>query len=261
VSENEQKWYNQGLASEVIGGVILLAIAGGIAWAASEKLPGWVVVIAALVGLLVLSLFLSPLRTRVWGWVGMIRERRRNRVVTTIQAQESARKESEKKGYAFAVEESTPLAEALARDLREVTAERDALQKDFASLEEAFKRKGQGLAAAEPRPLPLPKPRWTVYESQDEPGTYILRNAVPRSIAREVHIEGDEDFDVTDAGHWEELSGTSSGSFDGEMTHVGQISGVYFKITWFDEYGLPKDYDYWLRGTDNSPPPRRNMVI
>jgi hypothetical protein len=107
-------------------------------------------------------------------------------------------------------------------------------------------------AKSERQPLPLPDPRWTVYESpkaDSDFNTFTLRNAVPRSVAREVRIETDEDFKVTDAGHWADLSGEANGEFRGNMTINGRANGVRFQIVWYDENDARRSGYYDLPGS------------
>lgn len=104
--------------------------------------------------------------------------------------------------------------------------------------------------------LPLPRPRWSVFPSPHNDadfGAYMLRNAVPRSVAREVRLEGDADFAVTDAGHWEDLSGPSSGDFRGNITLTGTRLGVTFRIAWYDEDGILCSEPYYMPGRGDVP--------
>ena len=99
-----------------------------------------------------------------------------------------------------------------------------------------------------PAVIPLPRPRWSVAEA-DKPGdgrNYILRNSVPRSVAKEVHLDSDSDFEIEDAGHWEELSGESIGSFRGSLLPSGWMNGVVFTISWYDETAVEYNATYLL---------------
>ncbi|WP_404311200.1 hypothetical protein LG314_07615 [Agrococcus terreus] len=85
---------------------------------------------------------------------------------------------------------------------------------------------------------------------------WAFRNLVPRSIAREVRIESDDDLTITDAGHWSELSpsGTSpaEGTFTGRLTEQGRHEGVNFTITWFDEVGNRREAATWVEGSSSA---------
>lgn len=104
----------------------------------------------------------------------------------------------------------------------------------------AMKKELEGRATQQvPLALPLPDPRWRVYP--DEAGDdydWILRNAVPRSVAKEVRLESKSGMEILDAGHWSDLSGGSkgaTGSFRGEMDDDGATFGVHFTLVWYDE--------------------------
>lgn len=93
-----------------------------------------------------------------------------------------------------------------------------------------------------PPPPPLPRPRWLIAPApSEEPNEYVLRNSVPRSVAREVRLEADPEFKILNAGHWKDLSVTegeaSVGSFVGVFTSQGNTFGVHFNVSWYDEKG------------------------
>jgi len=125
-------------------------------------------------------------------------------------------------------------------------------------LSEAFNRgfaEGKAQGNQDPAPIPLPEPRWNIYaDNTGDDQDWILRNAVPRSIAREVRIESDGDLHIIDAGHWPDLSGGDSGamgSFQGTLTRRGSESGVVFNLTWYDEQGVRKGANVTLPGSNS----------
>lgn len=106
-------------------------------------------------------------------------------------------------------------------------------------------------------PVPRPAPRWMVApENTDEEDVYVLRNSVPRSVAREVRLDADPEFKIVDAGHWQDLSGTdtdgASGRFMGVFTPQGETFGVNLYIKWYDENGSQQAENLFLRGPDET---------
>jgi hypothetical protein len=88
--------------------------------------------------------------------------------------------------------------------------------------------------------LPLPKPRWSIdFDPEgDDDNEYFLRNAVPRSVAREVRIDSHvERFRIVDAGHFENMSGAKSATFQGQYFAAAAGHGVPFTVAWYDENG------------------------
>lgn len=125
-------------------------------------------------------------------------------------------------------------------------------------LSDAFNRgfsEGRAQGNSDPAPLPLPSPRWSVYaDNSGDHQDWILRNSVPRSVAREVRIESDGDLHIIDAGHWADLSGGDEGalgSFQGTLSRRGEESGVVFNITWYDESGVRKSDQVTLPGSNS----------
>jgi hypothetical protein len=105
--------------------------------------------------------------------------------------------------------------------------------------------------------IPLPAPRWMIApENTDEDDVYVLRNSVPRSVAREVRLDADPDFKIVDAGHWQDLSGTetggASGTFKGVFTPQGITFGVKLSVKWFDEHGKQQVAVLFLRSPDET---------
>lgn len=69
----------------------------------------------------------------------------------------------------------------------------------------------------------MPESGWMVApENTDEDDVYVLRNSVPRSVAREVRLDADPDFKIVDAGHWQDLSGTETGGASGTFMGVAR---------------------------------------
>ncbi|GAA3882616.1 hypothetical protein GCM10022381_26100 [Leifsonia kafniensis] len=102
------------------------------------------------------------------------------------------------------------------------------------------------LSGWEPDPIfspivPLPEPRWSVRMVHETTERFELVNAVPRSVAKEVRIEGDQDIRILDAGHWNDLSGEAVGPFRGSLAEKAYRMGAYFTVTWFDENNQPKE--------------------
>jgi len=95
----------------------------------------------------------------------------------------------------------------------------------------------------EPKQPPLPRPRWIVEADTEDgaPDWYTIQNLVPRSVAREVRVEAGPEFQILDAGHWEDLStsgpASGRGSFQAWANDWAVANGVDVVITWYDEQG------------------------
>lgn len=107
-----------------------------------------------------------------------------------------------------------------------------------------------------PKP-PLPQPRWMIAPAPSEKrGEYVLRNSVPRSVAKEVRLEAEAEFKIISAGHWKDLSGTEDkgkiGDFIGAFTSQGETFGVRFVVGWYDEHGKYKTRTLFLGGPNQT---------
>ena len=115
-----------------------------------------------------------------------------------------------------------------------------------------------------PKP-PLPQPRWLIAPAASgKDNEYVLRNSVPRSVAVEVRLEPESEFNIIDAGHWADLSGTQTegvwGNFVGVFTPQGKTFGVHITVWWYDEHGKRQSCPLFLRGpgqTSTIVPPLR----
>jgi len=112
-----------------------------------------------------------------------------------------------------------------------------------------------------PRQPPLPRPRWTIDADTGDGASdwYTIQNHVPRSVAREVRVEAGPDFEIRDAGHWEDLSVTGptngTGHFQAFSSERGHLSGVDVVVTWYDENGERQAETRRVWPTRTSPDP------
>lgn len=97
---------------------------------------------------------------------------------------------------------------------------------------------------------PLPIPRWSIHAADEEGDGYdfVLKNLMPRSVAKEVHLEGNLDFTLLDAGHWESLSGIAEGEFRGAISARGWALGMRFTVEWYNEKNEHMTASVSLRG-------------
>lgn len=253
----------------VIQGVVTAIVSAVATWVINNarELP-WLSILSIFagiaVGLFLLSTFIfRRARTVLWGWVPVAWRWLRGLRVTTERQREKLRLQAEQQASELivtaksinneeltrALVEKKQLSEALERALSE--GAKDSLARHEAELELADKdrmiaslqdslRKASISDSRSPK-LPLPRPRWSVYpDARDDAdfNSYMLKNAVPRSVAQEVRIEGDSDFKITSAGHWEDLSGQRVGEFRGTITFGGTQHGVQFRVQWYDEHGV-----------------------
>lgn len=99
-------------------------------------------------------------------------------------------------------------------------------------------------SAMSPR-LPLPAPRWRIDRESDDPTgeTYNIVNSIERSVAREVRVNDSHDdygepngvATILDGGHFEDLSGRSSGTFRARLGSRTRQGGGTLSVTWYDE--------------------------
>jgi len=109
---------------------------------------------------------------------------------------------------------------------------------------EAKKVHEEAAAAAAASNVPAPWPRWAI---QTHAGNFTegvagrfaasLSNKVPGSTALGVRIDGVAGGEVLDAGHWDDLSGVTTGRFDVSLDRAGLHEGSTFKVEWTDESG------------------------
>lgn len=128
-----------------------------------------------------------------------------------------------------------------------------------------------GLAAPAEQPtapaIPLPQPRWSIYLDQGDSSDgmdYVIRNTVPRSVAREVRLEAEVDcFEFFDAAHWENMSGVSMEEFRGstkpEMNWARE-RGFDLFIEWYDEKQKARSTTISIPATEPAPEPTPNFV-
>ncbi|WP_341956140.1 hypothetical protein [Microbacterium sp. LWH13-1.2] len=108
-----------------------------------------------------------------------------------------------------------------------------------------------------PTKPPLPLPRWMIAPAPSgKRGEYVLRNSVPRSVAKEVRLEAEAEFKIISAGHWKDLSGTEEkgavGEFVGVFTSQGETFGVRFLVGWYDEHAKYKTRSLFLGGPNET---------
>jgi len=149
---------------------------------------------------------------------------------------------------------------AAARDkLTAMRAERDEQRRLNQALESRVERltseaKSKPVARTVP---PLPRPRWITAREGDN--YYSLRNAVPRSVAREVRIESDADMTILDAGVWDDLSvegrWAGRGPFTATITPSGRSYGVRLTVSWYDENGTELSEYVMVRPEDDDSDP------
>jgi hypothetical protein len=110
-------------------------------------------------------------------------------------------------------------------------------------------------------PPPLPIPRWSIYAAGEEGdgNDFVLKNLMPRSVAKEVHLEGDLDFALLDAGHWESLTGIAAGEFRGELNARGWALGVRFTVEWYNEKNEHRTASVSLQGHPEDIPAYEEM--
>lgn len=104
---------------------------------------------------------------------------------------------------------------------------------------------------------PLPRPRWIT--AREGTNYYSIRNAVPRSVAREVRIESDADMTILDAGVWDDLSvegrWAGRGPFTATATPSGRSYGVRLTVSWYDENGTQLSEYVMVSPEDDEPDP------
>jgi hypothetical protein len=87
---------------------------------------------------------------------------------------------------------------------------------------------------------PPPRPRWLLYRLQDSGDNrdFVLSNPVARSYAQEVRLEESSGrFQFHDAAHWQDLSGPDLKEFRGDIDDMGWVHGLRFEVEWLDHNG------------------------
>lgn len=246
----------------VINGVVTAVVSTLVTWIINNatSLPWlWIVTIFASVAVLVfviLSLFRARLRETIWKrparWFAGLR-------ITTAKQRLAEVSRAKSKAHIAANNAAKDLiakAEGLAAeatrqnvDLNEENADLALKIFERTQLINALQASARG---GESNALPRPDPRWRVYAEEDsaDGSDFILMNSVPRSVAREVRIEADDDMEILDAGHWEDLSGDIIGSFRGTVTSRGWDYGVRIHIMWFDEKNERRSASVHLPGSE-----------
>jgi hypothetical protein len=256
-----------------INGVVTAVVSVGTTWVINNaaQLPWPLIVttflVVGVVVFLLASLFQKRLREAIWvrpaRWLSGLR-------VTTKKQRDAAGRTATKKGLALANDNTKALiaaemvrAERAEKEVDDLKVQIEGLQlglrmakSKVSEAEEAAQAARAELATRQARPgaskLPRPAPRWRIYADEDEPDglDFLIANTVPRSVAREVRIEPDEDMEVLDAGHWEDLSGSAIGNFRAEVTPNGIDYGVNITITWYDDQNQQRTTAVRVPGRD-----------
>ncbi|MFE4469631.1 hypothetical protein ACFRFH_12530 [Leifsonia sp. NPDC056824] len=241
-------WYHENLWSNILGGVATALVLGVLYWAfgvvSAAKLPVWVYVFVVGLVVLVVSMLIPLWRRAIWGNVGRgLKWIWSWHPVSTRRFRAARKADYEYLDKLFADNFASWVRKVIKDDkqaeerMKEIIAPvvEQRMRNLQAIRDEAAAVSDPGLA-----PVPRPVPRWSVEVVRDGVNEFVLVNHVPRSGAREVRIEGDDDFTITSAGQWEDLSGEARGEFTGTFTRNAMQVGVKFFITWFDDNGLTK---------------------
>ena len=264
MDESEPAKRRIGTSGELVLGALLGAVLGWPitkaldAWSAENNWPWWIYLLGSVVGvavvLLGMSLLIRRWRRTIWGPVG-----RRLKWLWSWHPVSARRLKKLQPDRSDEVIKLTLLTSvpAIVRHIIKDDDEFESRMKRLITpiVDERIRKlqvarlEEQTRAPQIPSP-PLPRPRWTVQMDEDTYGDFHLSNAVPRSVAREVRIEGDVDCTITSAGAWEDLSGESSGPFTARLSGEATTAGVQFTIYWYDEAGSLQDGKYFLSGED-----------
>lgn len=137
----------------------------------------------------------------------------------------------------------------------------------YSHAKEFFENKIAEEKASQLAPVPSPAPRWMIApENTEEDNVFVLRNAVPRSVAREVRLEADSDLKILDAAQWKDLSGTdttgAAGTFMAVFSKQGETFGVNLYLSWYDENGKKHGANLFMSAPDQtSTTVSTNLVI
>ncbi len=245
-------WVQSNLGAAIVGGLVV-AIVFSVGSRAISDIPlstlGLVACVAVVVGLIVFSIANRGWRNRTWGWLFGLR-------LTTRFRRARDRESASIDGYADGTESMVPAVRQLQKQVDLAEAERDSSKQ---AAEDAIATRDQIVWApttAQATQPPLPRPRWRVlraFGSDADDFDFKLMNAVPRSVAKEVRLESDQDLVILDAGHWEDLSGPTNGSFRGRINDRGRQAGVQFTVTWWDEHGVQDTTTIYLAGQPDNP--------
>ena len=245
-TESSTPWGQTTTGIIVVNGVITAVVSALATWAINNAAPlPWasIAVTFALVAIgvfLALSLFQTRLRetfwTRPFQWVRGLR-------VTTTNQRGKAILEAENKALAVAQSSAQTLIATSESAAADAWRKHETLAEENVGLTLRLSQQSDQIRALESTTpsvdttLPRPDPRWRVYaEDGSADGTdFTITNSVPRSVAREVRIEPDDDMEILDAGHWEDLSGSARGSFRAAVTDQGWEYGVRTRVAWYDE--------------------------
>jgi len=235
------------------GGVIALlvwAVPALIGAATAAKVPLWVYVGVGLISLVALSVIIRRWRRIAWGglrrglrWLWSwhpVSSRRLDRA-TAHAARQRHGLETLHNNLAEAQQGASV---SLALTVTDLTSRLEALEQKSRSLDASIWGMQAGAAPATMGAIPLPQPRWTIKQELWDKSEYdfTLTNHVPRSVAREVRVEGVDNgryspITILGAGHFEDLSGENSGAFRARFDPDARSDGASFTISWYDEAG------------------------
>lgn len=224
-------------------------------WATESKLPWWVYILGVAVGIFVvlfaMTFIIKAWRAMVWGnvwraltWLWSWRPVSARRFNRMVMEQEAASK----------------------RAIDTFTSQVARLQATWSkALPTAPSRTTQSpLEGDWPKPLPLPSPRWTIKQNSFDKTEldFILQNHVPRSVAKEVRVEAEGDFNgdidatILDAGHFEDLSGEASGEFRVGLSPRARVNGTSFEISWYNSGAQRLREVIFVPGWESAQPPQ-----
>jgi hypothetical protein len=252
------------LIGAVLGWPITKALDG---WASESKLPWGVYLLGSIIGiavvLLIMSFFIKRWRQAFWGGIGLglrwlwswhpvsarhseaLREMDRLRIlvelptiIRTVISEDKASAEETRKMM-------QPLVDQMVRkQLQANKAVADTVQA------------GAAAVLAEPV-IPLPDPRWTI--ERESFNTWLLTNQVPRSVAKEVRVEGTDQngeyagITILNAAHFEDLSGRAWGRFDAKFDQDARWNGATFLVSWYDETSVNRWERVFVPGWEKRP--------
>lgn len=256
---------------EILIGAVIGAILGWpiTKWldglAADNNWPSWVYLIGIVVGiataLFFMTLVIRNWRLAFWGGIG--------RALKWIWSWHpvSARRHSKELASGRAVQEKVLRAwhDALQQIADQAVKENEAAREELDNLKTRYARAiadatnnaradaraeaadryaPQPPPEAEPPSIPPPEPRWSVTHLDTDLGTglheFAIKNSVPRSVAKEVRVEKGDLYRVTDAGHFENLSGEGEALFRAEVHDPGSTDGFVMTISWYDDDYIKK---------------------